>query len=176
MAEITTNLKVNNLEQTNVELQPTPVALSNASNVNLTVNTHANRLLVVPDQTANNHAYILPTPQRAGDNYQFIYTGPSSMQTNVVFRMPRGLTGEETLDESTYFRGSVDLLETRADNATSNAVVYANSVNSSNLNVVQPEAMDLRFVSANTSCYLVSGTITATQGSGAGFTQAFQNH
>lgn len=152
MAEIVPDVKLSNLLVSNISLQPAPVVLSNASNVSLTSTDHASRLLVVPDHTSNSIAYILPDPERAGERYQFIYSGVPKMQTDAIIR-----TNPTTND--VFFRGAVTLLETRT---ASNSVVFANSTNHSNLQVIQPEALDLEFVSANTTCYIVSGTVTST--------------
>jgi hypothetical protein len=172
MAEILHNVKLHTLETANVSVQQAPLYLSNTGNVTLTVSTHSGRVLAVRNQSANNHAYILPTPKRGGDDYQFVYAGAGSMTTNLVIRMPHTSAGDSVSDTTTKFRGSVTMVETRS--GFSNLVVFANNSNHSNINIVQPGAMNLRFVSANTSTsnpsYIVSGTVTATgQGNGLFF-------
>lgn len=157
-SEVITNLKVKALESTNVQATMLPVYLSNSANVSLSVTDHSGRLLVVPDMTSNNIAAVLPTPTRSGDTYKFVMKGPSQMQTNYVIR------ANET---STVFNGCVTLFETRD---ASNLVVFADNTNSSNLNIVQPQAMEVTFTSANTSSYFVSGSVTGTgQGNGVSF-------
>jgi|APSaa5957512535_1039671.scaffolds.fasta_scaffold87230_2 hypothetical protein len=157
-AEIFTNLKVKSSESTGVDATILPVYLSNSANVSLSVTEHSGRLLVVPDMTSNNFSAILPTPTRSGDSYRFVLKGPSQMQTNYIVK------ASET---GTLFTGSVTLFETRD---AANLAVFADNTTSSNLMVVQPQAMDLLFVSANTSSYLVSGSVTATgQANGLSF-------
>jgi hypothetical protein len=160
-SEIITNLKVKSMESVNVQATLLPVYLSNSANVSLSVTDHSGRLLVVPDMTANNLAAILPTPTRSGDSYRFVLKGPSQMQTNYVIR------ANET---DTVFNGCVTLYETRD---ASNLVVFADNTTSSNLNIVQPQAMDIVFTSANTSSYFVSGSVTGT---GQSYGIAFQNN
>lgn len=153
MAEILADVKLSNLIVSNISLQPTPVFLSNISNVFLTSTDYASKLLVVPDHTSNSIAYLLPDPERAGERYKFVYAGESEMQTDAIFRT-------NPTNNDVFFRGAVTLLETRS--GTSNSVVYANNTNHSNLQVIQPESLDLEFVSVSKTCYIVSGTVTST--------------
>lgn len=157
-SEIFANLKVKSSESTNVDATMLPVYLSNSANTALTVSDHSGRLLVVPDMTANNISAVLPTPTRSGDTYRFVMKGPSALQTNYVIK------ANET---ATLFNGCVTLFETRD---AANLAVFADNTASSNLNIVQPAALDVTFTSANTSSYFVSGSVTGTgQGNGLAF-------
>lgn len=157
-SEIFTNLKVKSSESVNVDATSIPVYLSNSSNTTLTVSAHSGRLLVIPDLTANNLSAILPTPTRSGDEYRFVMKGPSALQKNYIIK------ASET---TTLFNGCVTLCETRA---AANLAVFATNTTSSNLMVVQPQALDVVFTSANTTTYNVRGLVTGTgQGNGLSF-------
>jgi len=157
-SEIYTNLKVKLSESVNVDATMIPVYLSNSANTTLTVSTHSGKLLVVPDMTANNLSAILPTPTRSGDTYRFVMKGPSALQTNYIIK------ASET---ATLFNGCVTLCETRD---APNLAVFATNTSSSNLQIVQPQAMEVLFTSANTTAYYVSGLVTGTgQGNGVAF-------
>lgn len=165
MAEILSNIKLSSLQVSETTLQPAPVNLSNTGNVILTSSDHAGRVLTFYDQTANNRAYVLPKVERGGDKYEFVYVGNARMAKNIVFRtLHSSASGETETDSDTFMRGAVTLVDTRA--GTSNLVVAANSTNHSNLNISRPEALNLCFVSSNTSttnpAYIVSGIVSST--------------
>ena len=125
----------------------TPVVLTDASTVNLTVGNNAGRTNVIQDVSA--HTTInLPTPSaNGGEYYHFIYGGAAADAQNAIIRTT-------TTDNSVYFKGGITHLDTNADNVA----VYSNGSSNEQLTITTPQTIDIHCLALNATIWYIWGT------------------
>jgi hypothetical protein len=127
-----------------------PVSLAD-SNVTLTEATHAGRVLIGPDCSAD-RTYTLPTPI-AGMTFRIV--GPIGLAAadghDVIIAAGTG--------NSIFFKGQVVHLDTTADeNAT---VVFSDQNSNENLQLNVPASYDITLVGVSATVWMVSGWVAA---------------
>lgn len=146
MAEITSNLKLLNLQGSNVE--QTHVELT--ANTAINPQTHSNRELLVADAVGD-LKFTLDDPERAGIHYRFKYGGTAANAQNVLIK---------TQTATNNFSGSI--IHTSTDTDVSTAV-RADADTHDTLTITAPGNFDINCLSNGTATWHVWGS---TAGSG----------
>ena len=143
-----TNKKVTIGEYANALMAPVSLA---DSNVTLTEATHAGRLLIGPDCSAD-RTYTLPTPI-AGMHFRFV--GPIGLAAadghDVIISAGTG--------NSIYFKGQVVHLDTTADENVEAVFSDQNSNETLQLNV--PASYDITLVGVSSTVWMCSGWVAS---------------
>ena len=142
-----TNKKVTIGEYANALMAPVSLA---DSDVTLTEATHAGRLLICPDASAD-RTYTLPTPI-AGMTFRI--AGPIGLAAadghDVIIAAGTG--------NSIFFKGQVVHLDTNADNVT----VFSDQNSNETLQLNVPSAYDITLVGISATIWMVSGWVCST--------------
>ena len=143
-----TNKKVTIGEYANALMAP--VSLAN-SDVTLTEATHAGRMLICPDISAD-RTYTLPTPI-AG--MQFWFVGPNIASGaedghDVIIAAGTG--------NSIYFQGQVSFLDIDGD---ANSVVGSDGDSNETIQINVPGHFDIRLVGVSSTVWRITGTVSS---------------
>jgi len=143
-----TNKKVTIGEYANALMAP--VSLAN-SDVTLTEATHAGRMLICPDISAD-RTYTLPTPI-AG--MQFWFVGPNIASGaedghDVIIAAGTG--------NSIYFQGQVSFLDIDGD---ANSVVGSDGNSNETIQINVPGHFDIRLVGVSSTVWRISGFVSS---------------
>ena len=143
-----TNKKVTIGEYANALMAP--VSLAN-SDVTLTEATHAGRMLICPDISAD-RTYTLPTPI-AG--MQFWFVGPNIASGaedghDVIIAAGTG--------NSIYFQGQVSFLDIDGD---ANSVVGSDGNSNETFQINVPGHFDVRLVGVSSTVWRITGTVSS---------------
>jgi len=143
-----TNKKVTIGEYANALMAP--VSLAN-SDVTLTEATHAGRMLICPDISAD-RTYTLPTPI-AG--MQFWFVGPNIASGaedghDVIIAAGTG--------NSIYFQGQVSFLDIDGD---ANSVVGSDGDSNETIQINVPGHFDIRLVGVSSTVWRISGFVSS---------------
>ena len=144
-----TNKKVTIGEYANALMAPVSLA---DSNVTLTEATHAGRLLIGPDCSAD-RTYTLPTPI-AGMHFWFVGPNIASGAEDGHDVIISAGTGN-----SIFFKGQVAHLDTTADeNAT---VVFSDQNSNETLQLNVPASYDITLVGVSSTVWMCSGWVAS---------------
>ena len=127
-----------------------PVTLAD-SNVTLTEATHAGRIVIFPDVSAD-RTYTLPTPI-AGMTFRFI--GPTGLTAadghDVILSAGTG--------NSIFFKGQIVHLDTTADENAE--VVFSDQDSNETLQLNLPAAVDITCVGVSATVWQISGFVAS---------------
>ena len=143
-----TNKKVTIGEYANALMAPVSLA---DSDVTLTEATHAGRLLICPDASAD-RTYTLPTPI-AGMHFWFV--GPNIASGaedghDIIISCGTG--------NSIYFQGQVSFLDIDGD---ANSVVGSDGNSNETIQINVPGHFDIHLVGVSSTVWRISGTVSS---------------
>ena len=143
-----TNKKVTIGEYSNALMAPVSLA---DSDVTLTEATHAGRLLICPDASAD-RTYTLPTPI-AGMHFWFVGPNVASGAEDGHDVIISAGTGN-----SIYFQGQVSFLDIDGD---ANSVVGSDGNSNETFQINVPGHFDVHLVGVSSTVWRISGTVSS---------------
>ena len=146
-----TNKKVTIGEYSNALMAPVSLA---DSNVTLTEATHAGRMLIMPDVSAN-RTYTLPTPI-AGMHFWF--AGPLAAADADETEDAHNVIIAAGTGNSIFFKGRVTFLDI---DGNANSIVGSDNNSNENLTIITAGHYDVHLVGVSATVWWVSGFVTS---------------